>query len=66
MLRISLSVSCKHLLLDLENNFYSISLSILVTCLLGNVWILQGGLPTLKERRNELCKRFSLMTVMYL
>ena len=27
---------------DQDNNFYLINLSILVTCLLDNVWILQG------------------------
>ena len=27
---------------DQDNNFYLISLSILVTCLLDNVWILKG------------------------
>ena len=28
-------------MLNQENNFYLISLSILITCLLGNVWILK-------------------------
>ena len=32
----------ENLVLDQNNNFYLMSLSILVTCLLGNVWILKG------------------------
>ena len=28
-------------MLDQDNNFYMISLSILITCLSGNVWILK-------------------------
>ena len=31
-----------HLVLDQDNNFYLISLSILITCLLDNVWIKYG------------------------
>ena len=30
------------LVVDQDNNFYLISLNILITCLLDNVWILQG------------------------
>ena len=30
------------LVVDQDNNFYLISLCILITCLLDNVWILQG------------------------
>ena len=41
-LHISLQVSYKNLVLDKGNNFHLISLSILITCLLGNVWILKG------------------------
>ena len=41
-LHISLSVNYKNLVLDQGKNFHLISLSILITCLLGNVWILKG------------------------
>ena len=41
-LHISLQVSYKNLVLDQGNNFHLIILSILITCLLGNVWILKG------------------------
>ena len=34
-------------MLDQNNNFYLISLSILITCLLDNVWILLGEVPCL-------------------
>ena len=39
---ISLHYSYKNLVLDQDNHFYLISLSILSTCLLDNVWILKG------------------------
>ena len=42
MLHTSLYISYDEFVLDQDNNFYLISLSILVTCLLCNVWILQG------------------------
>ena len=32
----------KNLVLDQGNNFYLISLSILITCLLDNVWVFKG------------------------
>ena len=49
---------------DQDNNFYLISLSILVTCLLDNVWILKGdvthqsllgvkGLRKVKKKRKK-------------
>ena len=41
-LHIFLSVNYKNLVLDQGKNFHLISLSILITCLLGNVWILKG------------------------
>ena len=34
-------------MLDQDNNFYLISLSILITCLLDKVWILLGEVPCL-------------------
>ena len=34
-------------MLDQDNNFYLISLSILNTCLLNNVWTLLGEVPCL-------------------
>ena len=34
-----------NLVLDQGNNFHLISLSLLITCLLDNVWILQGEVP---------------------
>ena len=34
--------TASHLVLDQDNNIYLISLSILITCLLGNVWIKYG------------------------
>ena len=39
---ISLEVSCEDFMLDQDDNFYLISLSILVTCLSDNIWILLG------------------------
>ena len=42
MLHISLLISYKNLVLDQDTNFDLISLGILITCLLDNVWILQG------------------------
>ena len=35
-----LEVSCNNLVLDQDNNFYLIGLSILIVCLLDNRWIL--------------------------
>ena len=34
-------------MLDQNKNFYLISLSILITCLLDNIWILLGEVPCL-------------------
>ena len=43
MLHISLQIGCKNLVFDQVNkNSYLMSLSILITCLLDNVWILWG------------------------
>ena len=42
LLHIFLKISCENLVLDQDNNLYLISLSILITCLLDNVWILKG------------------------
>ena len=42
MLHISLRICYKNLVLDQDDNFNLISLSILITCLLDNVWILWG------------------------
>ena len=42
MLRISQLISNKNLVLDKDNNFYLMSLSILITCLLDIVWIYWG------------------------
>ena len=42
LLLISLSISQENLVLDQDNNFYLIHLSILITCLLNNEWIIQG------------------------
>ena len=39
LLHISLIINCKNLLLDQDNNFYLISFSIPITCLLDNLWI---------------------------
>ena len=36
------SDSATHLVLDQDNNIYLITLSILITCLLDNVWIKYG------------------------
>ena len=35
---ISLKIKYENLLLDQDNNFFLISLSFLITCLLDNVW----------------------------
>ena len=40
LLYISLYISLESLVWDQDNNFYQISLSILITSLLDNVWIL--------------------------
>ena len=40
--RICNRICHENLVLDQDNNFYLISLSILMTCLLDNVWIFQG------------------------
>ena len=40
LLHISLQLSCKNLVLDRDKNLHVISLNILTTCLLDNVWIL--------------------------
>ena len=40
--RICNRICHENLVLDQDNNFYLISLSILMTCLLDNLWILQG------------------------
>ena len=40
LLRISLQNSHENLVLNQDNNLYLISLSILITCLLNNVWVL--------------------------
>ena len=40
LLYISLYISLESLVWDQDNNFYQISLSILITFLLDNVWIL--------------------------
>ena len=42
LLHISFQISYKKLVLDQDNNFCLICLSILTTYLLDNVWILQG------------------------
>ena len=42
LLLISLLISQENLVLDQDNNFYLIHLSILITCLLNNEWIIQG------------------------
>ena len=42
LLYISLYISLESLVWDQDNNFYLISLSILITFLLDNVWILKG------------------------
>ena len=39
-LYVSLKISYENLVLNQNNNFYLISLSILITCFLDNVWIL--------------------------
>ena len=39
LLHISLQISYENLVLDQDNSFYLISLNILITCLLNNVWI---------------------------
>ena len=44
LLHISLYISYENLMLDQGNNFYLISLSILITCLLENVWTLWRGI----------------------
>ena len=38
MQHISLKIKYENLLLDQDNNFFLISLSFLITCLLDNVW----------------------------
>ena len=38
MQHISLKIKYENLLLDQDNNFFLISLSFLITCLLENVW----------------------------
>ena len=43
-------------MLDQDNNFYLISLSILITCLLDNVWILQGEVTCQSLQEIILCK----------
>ena len=40
LLHISLQISYENLVLDQDSDFYLISLIILITCLLNNVWIL--------------------------
>ena len=40
LLHISSLFNFENLVFDQDNNFYLISLSILITCLLDNVWIL--------------------------
>ena len=40
--QISLEISYENLLIDQDNNFYPISPSSLITCLLDNLWILLG------------------------
>ena len=40
LLLISLLISYKNLVLDQDNNFYLVHLSILITCLLNNEWII--------------------------
>lgn len=42
LLHVSLSIKYYNLVLDWDNNFYLISLSILVICLLDNVRMLEG------------------------
>ena len=42
LIHISLSISYRNLMLEQDNNLYLMSLSILITCLLHNVWMLEG------------------------
>ena len=42
LLHISLEISWENLVVDQDNNLYLISLNILMTYLLDNVWILLG------------------------
>ena len=42
LLHISLKVSFENLVIDQDKKLYLLSLSILITCLLDNVWILKG------------------------
>ena len=40
----SLQISYENLVLDQDYNFYLMSLSILITCMLDHVWMLSGDL----------------------
>ena len=51
LLPISSGISYENLVLDQDNN-YLISSSILITCLLKNLWILQGEFNHLWELKN--------------
>ena len=52
MIHISLNISNETLVLNHDNEFYLISQSILIACLLENVWILKGDITYL----NLLCE----------
>ena len=44
MIHISLNISYETLVLNHDKKFYLTSLSILIACLLDNVWILKGDI----------------------
>ena len=52
LIHISLNISNETLALNHDNEFYLISQSILIACLLENVWILKGDITYL----NLLCE----------
>ena len=66
--RICNRICHENLVLDQDNNFYLISLSILMTCLLDNVWILQGEVfPSSLLRGTGLkCTSMDVLSVMSL
>ena len=64
LLHISLYISYENLMLDQGNNFYLISLSILITCLLENVWTLWRGISfkSLLGVKGLTCGSYTVLT----
>ena len=55
LIHISLSISYRNLMLEQDNNLYLMSLSVLITCLLHNVWMLEGEVICFKSHLGDHC-----------